>query len=856
MKKTIFLSLLCLFTTIAVAKEYVNINKNWQFYNASLPNGQSASLDDGAWESVNIPHTWNAIDGQDGGGNFRRGDGWYRKQVDIPASAKGRRVYLDIGAANMTTTVYVNGANVGQHIGGYARFAFDITNKVTPGKKALVSIKMNNEDVVAPPRSADFTFSGGIHRDIRLIIANNLHIAPLNIINKNAYLINGVASIASPGVKIRQYDVSETSAKVEITTRVRNSNSTTQNATTQVIVYDRNGKKVGEVSKKAKIMANGNSDITSTLTISNPHLWNGTKDPYLYKAVVILKQGNTEVDRSIQPLGLRYFSVSKTEGFKLNGKKYPLRGFAFHDELMDKGRAITDADRLRNMEIIRKSGANYVRISHYQHGDYTYDYCDSVGIICWTEIPVINYMGDADAQNTFQQNAASQLYELIRQQYNHPSVCFWGLCNEIRQPECEADVPAVIQALNNLAKEEDNTRLTTLAHNRASTNDIAKFGEWNIPDVIAVNQYLGWYEGTRNNISSAFESRLNSINNTSPKPLGVSEYGAGGSPFCHSTSKTSGGGNGSSDHPEEFQAYLHEQHWDVIQRADWLWGTSCWVAFDFASDGRSEGDENGINDKGLVTHDRGFKKDAYFVYQASLADDGVVHIKGRRFLNPGNNVTVEAYSNCQDLKMRVNEGGWQNMSVANSTIKLYEKKDVALANGVNVVEVQGSYNGKTISDKAIWYVGAAENSREAEDGSGANVVNDANASGEKRVEIPSGKTLTLTYNAPEEGTYNMQIGYMTKQTRRMDVSANGYTATHYFGETGAWDAGKRRFVVMNVYLKKGNNVITFNNPEGAAPNLDNVTFYYYHSGMPTLEDNDNHELRPIPNNPNSPNFRS
>lgn len=851
-KKIILLLLICCLSAANVySKDYVNISNKWKFFPGTITNGQSASLDDGSWADVNIPHSWNAIDGQNGGGDYRRGDGWYRKRVDIPASADGKRVYVDIAAANMTTYVYVNGTLAGKHIGGYARFTYDITNYVKPGEKALIAIRVNNEDVVAPPRQADFTFSGGVQRNIRLIIANNMHIAPTNHIAQNSYLVNEAADIASPGIKIRQYEVSESSAKIDVTTRVRNSNGNSKKATAKVTVYDREGSKVTEKSNTVTVDANGNADITSTLSINNPHLWNGTLDPYLYRVVVSLKQDNEEVDSSVQPLGLRYFSVSKTDGFKLNGKSYPLRGFAFHEEYIDKGRALTDADRLRNLQIIRNSGANYVRISHYQHGDYTYNYCDSVGIICWTEIPVIDYMSNANAQNTFQQNAATQLYELIRQQYNHPSICFWGLCNEIRRENRGADVVTVIKALNNLAHSEDDTRLTTLAHDKAGEDNIKNYGEWAVPDVIAVNKYVGWYEGSRNNIASTFENRMTTVYNTSSKPIGMSEYGAGGSPFKHNDSDTGGSGNGSADHPEEFQAYSHEQHWSVIRKSKWFWATAVWAAFDFASDGRGEGDEAGINDKGLVTHDRGIKKDAYFVYQASLAKFGVVHIKSRRFLSRSNSVTVKAYSNCLNLKLRVNGGSWQDMVSDNAAVKLYKKDGVSLSNGANIIEVMGTYRGENIIDKAVWYVGGANNSIEAESGNGGNIVVDANASGQKRVEIPSGATLTLNYNAPEEGTYSMRIFYMTKQCRRMDVSANGYSATHYFGETGALDASKRRAVVMNVYLKKGNNSITFSNPDGDAPNLDYVSLYYYHVGAPALEDNEIPSIIPIPNNPNA-----
>lgn len=828
MKKTFIFSLLLLSAVSASAKDYVGIGSNWRFFGGTQNDGQSLKLNDKSWTVVNIPHSWNAIDGQDGGGNYRRGDGWYRKEVAIPAAAKGKRVYIDIGAACMTTDVYVNGSLVGTHIGGYGRFTYDITKYVKPGRKALVAIKVNNQDLIAPPRQADFTFSGGVQRDIRLIIANNLHIAPTNHIAKNAYLVTDGADIASPGVKVRQYEVSGASAKIDVTTRVRNANPSNVQATALVTIYDRQGNKVTEGQKTVSLAANEDADVMSTLTVSNPHLWNGTIDPYLYRVVVSLKQGGKEVDSSVQPLGLRYYSVSKTDGFMLNGKSYPLRGFASHDEHMDKARAATDADRLRDLEIIRNSGANYIRMSHYQHADYEYNYCDSVGIICWTEIPCIDFMSPAAQQGVFQHNTATQLYELIRQQYNHPSVCFWGLCNEIRRENPGADVPAVISALNDLAHEEDDTRLTTLAHDKSDVSQIEKFGEWRIPDVIAVNKYVGWYEGSRNNIAATFEKRLNAANNASVRPVGMSEYGAGGSPFVHNTSDTGGGATGSNNHPEEFQAYSHEQVWSVIEKNKWFWGTACWAAFDFASDGRKEGDEAGINDKGIVTHDRGVKKDAYFIYQASLANYGVVHIKSRRFVSPGNPVTVRAYSNCENLKVRVNGGSWQDMASLNPSVRLYARDGVKLSEGSNVIEVSGKHGNETVVDKAVWYVGKADNT-----------VKPAKAKG----------AVSLTYDAPTDGTYTMRVWYDTDSQLRADVSANGFTTTHYFGASTTYPS-KRRAVVLNVYLKQGANTVTFSNPDGHLPEINEATFYFYHVGTPALEDNDIQKLVPIPNNPN------
>lgn len=825
--KKMMMTLLCLATMTATAKDYIDINNGWRFQGSAVSNGQSTSLNTDGWQQVTLPHSWNALDGQDGGGNYRRGDGWYRKQVMIPASASGQRVYLDIGAACMQTWVYVNGTYVGNHVGGYARFVFDITDQVTPGQEATVAIRVNNEDVVAPPRSADFTFSGGIHRDVRLIICDPLHLAPTNHINKNGFLTQDQgAEVASPGVRVRQYEVSQSSAKVDVMARTLNTSNKDIDETVVVRIKDRSGKVVAQGEKTVAVGAGKNSAVTQTLDIDAPHLWNGTKDPYLYRVEVTLKDGNRVTDSSIQPLGLRYYSIDKEKGFFLNGESYPLRGMSIHEELNDKGRAMTDADRLRDLEIMRHSGLNYLRLSHYQHGDYTYNYCDSVGIIVYTEIPAINYMSDAGAPlQTYQHNAISQLYELIRQQYNHPSVCLWGLCNEIRASKTNVDIVPVIKALNELAHAEDPTRLTTLAHDKADENQITTlYKEWEVPDVIAVNKYVGWYEGSKNNIDGDFESRMTKVHQLCKRPVGMSEYGAGGSPFQHQYPNPGTGGNGSSNHPEEFQNKSHERHLAVINRTPWFWGTTLWAGFDFASDGRKEGDQAGINDKGMVTHDRAVTKDAYHLYRANFTkDDGVVYICSRRFAQRDNSVPVAVYANGTSVILRVN--GKTYSTTRDKDIPLFTtNNNVTLKNGANIIEASTLYKGKEYTDHAVWYVGTPDNTV-----------------------TPANGATSMTINAAIEGTYTCQLYYTASDNTPLELSANGYTAKHVFGASTGSEA---RMISVNLYLKEGSNTVTLSLPNGQGVNIQKATFYLYHDGQPYLHDNDLQELIPIPNNPN------
>lgn len=500
---------------------------------------------------------------------------------------------------------------------------------------------------------------------------------------------------------------------------------------------------------------------------------------------------------------------------------------AIHEELNNKGRALTDADRLRDLEIMRHTGLNYLRLSHYQHGDYTYNYCDSVGIIVWTEIPVINYMSDAGTPlTTYQHHAASQLYELIRQQYNHPSICFWGLCNEIRASKTNVDIMPVLHALNDLSHNEDPTRLTTLAHDKTGDDQIrTTYKEWELPDVIAVNKYVGWYEGSKNNIDGDFESRMTKVNNLCKLPVGISEYGAGGSAFQHSYPNPNTGGNGSTNHPEEFQNKSHERHLSVINRMPWLWATSIWAGFDFASDSRNEGEQAGINDKGLVTHDRAITKDAYHLYRANwTTDKGVIHICSRRFTKRDNIIPVAVYSNCNSVILKVN--GRTYATTRDTNIPLFTTTtDVQLQDGANIIEAAALYKGKEITDHAVWYVGTEAGT----------------------AELSNGDT-QIVYMAETDGTYTCRIFYTASEETPLEMYANGHNTAHVFGVSTDTNV---RTESVNIYLKKGINTITLSMPNGKDMSISKATFCFYHDGMPYPYDNDIEHLIPIPNNPNS-----
>lgn len=670
--------------------EKIKINSDWRFSKSSNNELYSPAIIDSLWEKINLPHTWNAIDGQDGGNNYFRGICWYRKHVIVPANFVGKTVYLKIGAATTSASVYFNGQLVGTHTGGYSAFMYDITNIVSWGQDNVIAIQVDNSNtILCPPLSADFTFFGGITRDVELISANHVHINPNGYIS-NSFTTSGI-NVAQPGVILKQSNVSETSADLNIITKLRNAGSISVSAIVEINLKDATGGIVKNLTDSKIIPANDTLSSNINTTITNPHLWDGINDPYLYKVEVNLKVDNHIVDNSVQPLGFRYFSVDPNTGFYLNGKSYPLRGICMHEQKKDKGSAVSDADRKSDIDLLRETGMNYFRLSHYEHGDFTYNYLDSLGIICWAEIPAVNSVGTTTADNTiYRKNAISMMYELLRQQYNHPSIVFWGLCNEIDyQPTITPD--ATVSQLNQLVKSEDSYRITTLAamYAERTTN-------W-IPDVYSNNRYDGWYYGT----TTDFGTTMDGLHTKYPtKKIGTSEYGCGANISHHEypAAEPSAGG---AYHPEEYQSYFHEQYINMINARPYIWSTSIWAGFDFASDGRNEGAQPGINDKGLITFDRSVKKDVFYLYKANWnKKDPFVYITSRRYTTRPNTVcTVKIYSNCPSVTLSVNG---TLIGTLTSTNLIFIWDNITMNVGLNQISAVSTMNGIEYKDNTSW----------------------------------------------------------------------------------------------------------------------------------------------------------
>lgn len=558
-------------------------------------------------QEVQLPHTWNNIDGQDGGNDYYRGKCKYKKYLKRPEMEEGDQVYLEFRGVNSSAVVYVNNSLCGKHDGGYSTFRVNITDVLQQKNEIAVEVD-NSPNRMVYPQKADFTFYGGIYRDVYLITV------PENHFQLDYY--------GSQGLKVTPKIQGEDALVTIETYFVGNPDE----------IY------VSVQEENVLCEIEGNKAI-ATICIPKVHLWNGRKDPYLYTATAHLYKEGEVVDQVSTSFGCRTFAFDKEEGFLLNGESYPLRGVSKHQDWKDVGNAITPEMMKRDMEIIEEMGANTIRLAHYQHDQYFYDLCDQSGMIVWAEIPYISEHVPEAKDNTF-----SQLMELIVQNYNHPSIVCWGLSNEITVTNITDDLRENHKRLNDLAHKLDDTRVTAMAHViMLDINDpILK-----IPDIHSYNLYYGWYFGELEDNDKWFDK----FRATHPdKVIGLSEYGADASMKWQSPNPERG------DYTEQFQCLYHEHILRVIEERPYIWATHVWNMFDFGADGREEGGEKGINQKGLVSFDRTMKKDAFYLYKAYLSDEPFVHICGRRYIDRTEEITeIKVYSNQKELALYDND---------------------------------------------------------------------------------------------------------------------------------------------------------------------------------------------------------
>ncbi|HEY1921658.1 MAG TPA: glycoside hydrolase family 2 TIM barrel-domain containing protein, partial [Tepidisphaeraceae bacterium] len=499
----------------------INLNSDWKFIRDDVPGAEQPMFDDSSWQLITLPHTWNNLDGEDGGNDYYRGPGWYRRHLTLGGDVQGKTLFLKFDGASSAASVYVNGQPAGPaHKGMFSAFGYDITTLVKSSGDNLIAVRVTNAvDKDIPPNSADFTFFGGIYRGVQLLAVNPLSISTIDD--------------ASPGVYLKETNVSTEHADVQITAKVRNGFIVDQPVTVTCDLLDASGKTIQSINTQSPVVAGDSQDVVQSMGIDHPHLWNGRKDPYLYHVRVTVSNGTAVVDRVIQPLGIRYFSLDPDKGFLLNGQSYPLHGVNRHQDRQDMGWAIGSREQKEDFDLIMEMGCNAIRLSHYQHAQEFYDLCDQGGLVVWAEACLVNSVTPTGA---FDDIAKQQLRELIKQSYNHPSICFWSLFNELRdkkekeQTEDEGKLMIdhevqLVGELNKLAHDLDPTRLTT-----AATNSNPDFPFNSITDVIGFNVYDGWYVKSPDN----WGADLDKLHLLLPdRALAISEYGAGASAFQH-----------------------------------------------------------------------------------------------------------------------------------------------------------------------------------------------------------------------------------------------------------------------------------------------------------------------------------
>ncbi len=661
-------------------RQLTKIDSGWRFLAADDAHAQDAAFDDSSWQAVDLPHTWNGLDGQDGGGNYRRGAGWYRRHLAVDASLAGRRLYLQFDGASLMADVYVNGVHLGNHKGGFARFRFDATGILKPGSDNTIAVRTDNSDLGIPPAAADFTLFGGLYRDVWLLSTDPVQIS--------------TTDLASQGVFIEQQDVNTASASILVRAELENHGGAPRAVDVHVAVIDARGKPVpgADATFRTQLAPNASSEVLKPLKIANPHLWQGRADPYLYSVRIELRPvaangaAGSLSDAVQEPLGLRSFRVDPDKGFFLNGTHVNLVGFNRHQDWPDKGWAINDEEEAVDFDLMLEAGATAVRASHYQQSQSWYDRCDRAGIAVWAEIPSWQkVLGTPE----YTESGKQQLRELIRQNFNHPSIFFWGVGNETYTPAAEA----AILAFNPVVHEEDPGRLSTYASN----HDSADPKNWHT-DVVAFNRYDGWY----NRQLSDFAPWLDKAHAEHPKSaFGMSEFGAGGSIFQHAENPAKPDPRGAF-HPEEYQNLYHEAYWAAIKARPYVWGTFIWCLHDFASDGRNEGDHPGRNDKGLVTYERKVKKDAFFFYKANWSTDPVVHVTSCRFTERTDPVTeVKVYSNAPSVELEV-DGKALGARADPSGDHIFRWPGVRLSPGQNTVTARARFGASEVTDSCVW----------------------------------------------------------------------------------------------------------------------------------------------------------
>ena len=586
---------------------------------------------------VALPHTWNALDGQDGGNDYWRGIGTY--EIDLPNPTVGKRQYIEIQGANHVATVYCNDRELGTHKGGFSTFRYELTPAMNKENNVLRVVVTNAVSDIYP-QTADFTFYGGLYRDVNFIEVANAHFDLMKHGTSGVF----VTPHCSGKTRLDLFPVNA------------------QGCTIAVELKDAAGSTVGT----GAIQAEDHAHII--IDVKNPHLWQGVEDPYCYTATAHIMKDEEVLDSVTVTYGYRSFHVDANTGFWLNGRNVPLRGVSRHQDRLDKGWAVSKADHEEDIGLIKELGANTIRLAHYQRDQYFYELCNRTGFALWAEIPFISkFIPSQEAYD----NTISQMTELVAQNYNHPAIFFWGISNEILIGADNEPLRKNLRDLHKLAKAMDPSRLTTIAEVSATPMDSEHVY---ITDIVSYNHYFGWYGGDVSQNGPWFD-KFHALN--PDIPLGVSEYGVENIVKWHSAKPMN------HDYTEEYASYYHHEMLKTFETRPYLWSTHVWNCFDFAADARNEGGVVGRNNKGLITYDRKLKKDAFYIYKAYWTTEPMIHVAGRRWLDRGpeeRNITV--YTNCEEVTLVLNGAEVETKKAVDHCVVF---ENVALVNGENTV---------------------------------------------------------------------------------------------------------------------------------------------------------------------------
>lgn len=696
------------------ARSSQTLATGWEF---QMGDPGQMPADASGWTRIEVPHSWNRVGtyqpGSPAAQSFHRavdqtqGVGWYRVTLPDHLLTDRQRLWLEFGAASRTAEIWLNGRKLGGHDGGFSSFRVDATDAYRSGADNLLVVKVDNREPDTPgvtptlPLAGDFFVHGGLYRPVKLIITGQTHFAMLDH--------------GGSGVYARTQSVMDGKAILAVRARIDNDGARSSRGRVTLRLIDRDGKEVAQQTSAVRLAARRGTEVAAELRVDDAHLWQGVDDPYLYAMVAELRDDKGRLlDSLSQPFGIRTMALDPNLGFFLNGKSYPLHGVGMHQDSGTTGWAMSDDDITTMVSTIREMGANSIRLTHYQHGPVVHDLADRLGLILWDEIPLVTAWtlkpDQKEAPKSVADNARQQLVEMIRQNYNHPSVAVWGIANEVdfgpNRPDfigkAVSEVPdprGLLTELDALAKSLDPSRPTALA-NCCEDNGMQGVPDVSgITDALGINRYMGWYYGKVGDFSAVLDSQHRKH---AGQPLALTEYGAGGATSQHSDDPTGGPINPSGrDQPEEYQAWLHEQVWPQISSKPYLWASWLWNSFDFATKVRKEGDSVDINTKGLATYDGAIRKDAWWYYRVNWSSVPAIQIAGKRYVDRAYGVTdVKVYSNAPETELLVNgkSAGVRRDCGFNTCVW----ENVRLAAGENRLEAAGRFEQGVQKDMAQW----------------------------------------------------------------------------------------------------------------------------------------------------------